>query len=93
MGKYQVALTDTAMKHLAEWKKSGQKKALKKIEKIMIELSETPFTGAGSPEPLKYQLNEFCSRRIDKKNRIVYQVQEETVLVIVISVRGHYGRI
>jgi toxin YoeB len=59
MGKYQVALTDTAMKHLAEWKKSSQTKALKKIEKIMVELSQTPYKGIGLPEPLKYQLNEY----------------------------------
>ena len=90
MGKYKVALTNTAMKHLAEWKKSGQKSSLKKIEEIFLELSQTPFTGVGSPEPLKYQLNEFWSRRIDRKNRIVYQVQEDIVLVVVISAKGHY---
>jgi toxin YoeB len=62
----------------------------KKIEEIFLELSQTPFTGLGSPEPLKYQLNEYWSRRIDRKNRIVYQVQEDIVLVVVISAKGHY---
>jgi toxin YoeB len=50
MGKYKIALTDRAKVHLSEWKKSGQLIALKKIERIFIELSTTPFSGIGSPE-------------------------------------------
>lgn len=44
MGKYKIALTDRAQTHLSEWKKSGQLIALKKIERILLELSDTPFT-------------------------------------------------
>ncbi|WP_431190628.1 type II toxin-antitoxin system YoeB family toxin [Flavobacterium circumlabens] len=36
--------------------KSGEKKSIKNIEKILLELSETPFEGIGNPEPLKYEL-------------------------------------
>lgn len=91
MGKYKVALSDRAKTHLSEWKKSGQHAGIKKIEKIIEELSETPYAGVGLPEPLKYDLSECWSRRIDKKNRIIYQVNEETVSVIVVSAKGHYG--
>jgi toxin YoeB len=90
MGKYKIALSDQAKLHLSEWKKSGQKIVLKKIERIFIELSNTPFSGIGSPEPLKYQLTECWSRQIDKKNRIIYQVKEEVVTVFVITAKGHY---
>jgi toxin YoeB len=90
MGKYKIALSDQAIVHLSEWKKSGQKIILKKIERIFIELSNTPFSGIGSPEPLKYQLTECWSRQIDKKNRIIYQVKEEVVTVFVITAKGHY---
>lgn len=70
---------------------SGQVIAIRRIERIFIELSDTPFSGIGSPEPLKYNLAECWSRQIDKKNRIIYQVDDEVVTVFVITVKGHYG--
>jgi toxin YoeB len=91
MGRYKIALTDRAKTHLVEWKMSGQLIALRKIERIFNELSNTPYAGIGSPEPLKYNLAEFWSRQIDRKNRIIYQVNEEVVTVFIISVKGHYG--
>jgi toxin YoeB len=44
-----------------------------------------------SPEQLKYKLTECWSRQINKKDRIIYQVNEEVVTVFIISVKGHYG--
>lgn len=91
MGRYKIILTDTAKKHLLEWKKAGQIIALKRIERIFIELSENPYSGIGFPELLKYNLAELWSRQIDKKNRIIYQVNNQNISVIIISARGHYG--
>jgi toxin YoeB len=91
VGKYKIALTDRAKDHLSDWKKSGQLIALRKIERILIELSNTPFFGIGSPEPLKYKFSECWSRQIDKKNRIIYQVNVEIDTVFIISVKGHYS--
>ena len=91
MGKYKIALSERAKTHLAEWKMSGQLIALKKLERIFSDLSETPYHGIGSPEPLKYNYTEFWSRQIDRKNRIIYQVNDEIVTVIIISAKGHYG--
>jgi len=91
MGKYKIALSDRAKIHLSEWRKSGQLIALRKIERIFIELSNTPFSGIGSPEPLKYKFTECWSRQIDKKNRIIYQVNDKVVTIFVLSVKGHYG--
>ena len=45
----------------------------------------------GSPEQLKYNLVELWSRQIDKKNRIIYQINNQIVAVFIISARGHYG--
>ena len=91
MGKYKIALSDRARIHLSDWKRSGQLTSLRKIEKIFNDLSNTPFTGIGSPEPLKYKLSECWSRQIDKKNRIIYLVNPESDTVFIISVKGHYG--
>jgi toxin YoeB len=59
MGKYIIRIEDLAKKHLKQHFKAGNASTLKKIEKILIELSETPFTGIGNPEALKYELTGF----------------------------------
>ena len=51
-------------------------------------MAATPFTGIGKPEPLKHDLKGKWSRRITDEHRIVYSVQETTVLIL--SCRFHY---
>ncbi|MCD8268162.1 MAG: Txe/YoeB family addiction module toxin [Parabacteroides sp.] len=53
-------------------------------------LSETPFEGIGSPEPLKYELSGYWSRQINKKDRLVYRVDDSIVTVYIVSALGHY---
>lgn len=91
MGKYRIDLTDLAKKQLKEHRKAGDKVTLAKIEKIFEELSEHPFEGSGQPEALKYDLKGYWSRRINRKDRIIYEVIEQRVTVDVVSVKGHYG--
>ena len=90
MGKYQVIIKATAEKDLSKHKKSGDKASIKKILKILNVLKEHPYTGTGNPEELKYELSGFWSRRINKKDRLIYEVQEEVVTVFVVSAFGHY---
>ena len=64
------------------------KKTLKKIN-ILIQASlREPFTGIGEPEPLKHDLGGAWSRRIDQKNRLVYDVQEGQIVIL--QARYHY---
>jgi toxin YoeB len=51
---------------------------------------EHPRTGTGKPEIKKYDLAGLYSRRISQKHRLVYQIKDETVTVIVITAAGHY---
>ncbi|MFN7422116.1 MAG: Txe/YoeB family addiction module toxin [Chitinophagales bacterium] len=67
-------------------KKSGNKAAINKIQQIFKELSNTPYEGTGNPEALKYELSGYCSRRINKKDRLIYQVNEDEVIVMVIPI-------
>lgn len=90
MGKFEVKLEDLAISHLKKHFKSGNKANIKRIEKILEELSETPFEGIGNPEPLKFGLSGFWSRRINLKDRLIYFVEEEIVTVFVVSSMGHY---
>ncbi len=91
MGKYFVEFDDIARKDLKAHYKSGNKATIKKIEKILLELTENPFSGEGQPEELKYNFKGYWSRRINQKDRIVYRVEEDIVMVYVVSAMGHYS--
>jgi toxin YoeB len=91
MGKYSVKLTSQAEKDLRQIYKSGDKNSIKRLERIFDELKENPYEGIGKPKPLKHQYIGFWSRRINKKDRLVYQVNEDIVSVFVVSVKDHYG--
>ena len=91
MGKYTLEISSKARKELQVHYSSGKQSVIKKIEQIFQELSTTPFEGTGNPEPLKYQLAGYWSRRINRKDRIIYKVLEDKVIVLIISAIGHYG--
>ncbi len=91
MGKYSLEISSKARRELQVHYSSGKQSVIRKIEQIFQELSTTPFEGTGNPEPLKYQLTGYWSRRITKKDRIIYKVFEEKVIVLIVSTIGHYG--
>jgi toxin YoeB len=62
---------------------------LKKINQLLKDISRNPFEGIGKPEPLKGDLSGFWSRRINQKDRIIYQFKGEVVYIF--SLKGHYG--
>lgn len=88
---YSIILQPLAQQHLKEWKKSGQTKTLKKIAKLFDELREHPTTGTGQVEQLKGDLAGFWSRRIDKGSRMIYGIEDDKVIVNVVSMKGHYS--
>ena len=49
----------------------------------------TPFSGKGEPEKLRGDLNGKWSRRINLKDRLVYEISDETIIVI--QCKGHYS--
>ena len=89
MGKYTLVISSKARKEIQLHYKSGNKTVIRRIEQIFLELSNTPYQGAGNPESLKYNLAGYWSRRINKKDRIIYKVYENKVLVLVVSAIGH----
>jgi toxin YoeB len=88
---YTLAFSKTALEDIDKHKKSGDKTALRKIHKLLHELMEHPTTGTGQPEMLKHDLNGLYSRRINKKHRLVYSINEDIVTVYVLSAWSHYG--
>ena len=91
MGKYSLVISSGARKELQAHYKSGNQGMIKRIEQIFLELSETPYSGTGNPEALKYHLSGYWSRRINKRDRLVYRVIEDKVQVLIVSAIGHYG--
>ena len=65
------------------------KKTLKRVNKLLMDISRNPFDGIGKPEPLKGNLSGLWSRRIDDNgNRIVYYISND--IVHKIACKGHY---
>ncbi|MBU3658253.1 MAG: Txe/YoeB family addiction module toxin [Flavobacteriales bacterium] len=91
MGKFRVEIKIEAQKDLKRHFKSGDKATIKRIEVILKELEIHPFVGTGQPEPLKYELTGKWSRRLNQKDRIIYEVHEDIVTVDVLSAMGHYS--
>jgi toxin YoeB len=91
MGKFRIEIKEIAEKHIIQHYKSGDKKSIKNIERILLELSEAPFEGFGKPEPLKYELKGFWSRRINKKDRMIYYFENDTVTIYIVSAMNHYS--
>lgn len=50
-----------------------------------------PRTGIGHPEPLIGGNDVTYSRHIAGKDRIIYDIYDETVRVYVLDVEGHYN--
>ena len=64
------------------------KKILKRINELLLSIDiEGPLKGLGKPEVLKYRTNSY-SRRIDNKNRLVYEIIND--MIVVKSCLGHY---
>jgi toxin YoeB len=67
---------------------TADRATLKRINQLIREIERDPFAGLGKPEPLKYQLSGFWSRRIDERHRLVYSVDNGTILIA--QCRDHY---
>lgn len=64
------------------------KKTLKKINALLEDIRRNgAMQGIGKPEPLKHRPG--YSRRIDDKNRLVYDI-DELQNIKILSCRGHY---
>ena len=66
------------------------KKTLRRIFLILQDISRNAYEGIGKPEPLRGDLSQWWSRRIDDTNRIVYRVNDEGSIEIA-QCRGHYS--
>lgn len=88
---YEVIIEKQALRDIRKLTNSGKKSDRDNLYQILEELKTHPDTGIGKPEKLKHKLSGYWSRRINKKDRLIYEIIEEpTYLVVVISALGHY---
>lgn len=90
MGKFRIEVTNSANKDFAKIYKSGKKSDILKVETFLKEIEINPREGSGKPEQLKYYKGEIWSRRINKKDRLVYEIFDDKILVLIIQSIGHY---
>jgi len=55
---------------------------LKKINKLLQDIERNGYNGIGKPEPLKHDLSEYWSVEIDKKNRIVFRIENNSLEIV-----------
>lgn len=67
---------------------STDKRILKRINELIRDVRRSPFSGIGKPEPLKHSLDGFWSRRITDEHRLVYAINDGTMLIA--ACRYHY---
>jgi len=83
----RLVFVDESWEDYLYWQKTD-KKLLKKINELIKDISRTPFTGIGKPEPLKHKYQGFWSRRINSEHRLIYQVKGDEIRVV--KCRFHY---
>lgn len=83
-----VSFSDKALEDYIYWQ-TQDKKTLKRVNALIIDIKRNPFNGIGKPEALKHGESGLWSRRIDDTNRIVYY--EEAGVIFIVTCRGHYS--
>lgn len=66
----------------------ADKKMLRKINALILDISRNSQEGIGKPEPLKFDLAGLWSRRIDREHRLVYRIIEKNIYIY--ACRYHY---
>lgn len=63
----------------------------KKALNLIAELYVHPRTGTGQPEQLSGDRAGQWSRRISQKHRLIYEIRDSEIMVLVLTTYGHYG--
>lgn len=60
----------------------SDRKAARRVTRLIAEVQRDPFRGTGKPEPLKGELSGYWSRRIDDQHRLVYRADGDEVKIL-----------
>ena len=68
---------------------SEDRKTLRRINKLLEDIERNGYNCIGKPEPLKGDLSGYWSVEIDKKNRIVFRIDDNGRIEI-LQCGSHY---
>lgn len=83
----KIVFADRGWEDFTYWIAQDRRLAAR-IVRLIKEIERDPFAGLGKPEPLKYDLAGFWSRRINEEHRLVYSVTDNRILIA--QARYHY---
>ena len=78
---------DSAWNDYLYWQEHDKAK-VKRINTLLKDIDRNPFTGIGEPEPLKYNLHGWWSRKINQEHRLIYRITDAQIDIL--HCRGHY---
>lgn len=82
-----LLFTEGAWKDYLYWQ-SYDKNILKRINALIKECMRNPSLGMGKPEPLRFDMSGWWSRRINAEHRLVYKVEDKALIIL--QCRYHY---
>lgn len=83
----KITFSQNAWEEFEYWQ-SADRGIMKRIFALIRDIQREPFVGIGKPEPLKHQYSGFWSRRINEEHRLVYCIQDNTLIIA--QCRYHY---
>ncbi len=83
----RLVFAEQAWEDYLYWQKTD-KKLLERVNALIKDVTRSPFSGIGKPEPLKNALSGYWSRRINEEHRIVYKIVDGSVFIA--QLRYHY---
>lgn len=81
------AFTDIGWEDYLYWQ-TEDRKTLCKINTLLKDIKKNGNEGIGKPEPLTGDLSGFWSRRINQKDRLIYALEMDQIIII--ACRYHY---
>ena len=85
---FQIDLDKKAKKQLDKIKTNSR--LLSKFLEILDDITQNPHSPNFKFERLKGNFSGYCSKRLDKKNRVIYKVLDDKIIIIIVSILGHY---
>ncbi len=81
------AFTDIGWEDYLYWQ-TEDRKTLRKINTLLKDIERNGNEGIGKPEPLTGDLSGLWSRRINQKDRLIYALEMDQIIII--ACRYHY---
>lgn len=83
----RLLFADKSWDDYLHWQ-ANDRQIVKRINELIKDIQRSPYQGIGKPEPLRHALSGYWSRRITDEHRLVYRVENQTILIA--QARFHY---